>query len=146
MTQLAMPRNPLLNIAFAVPFDEIRAEHVGPAIEQLLIEARAKIDEIIALESERDYDNTLGALERATERLEWASGVVSHLESVATYPALREAHQEIQPKLSAFWSSVLLDEGLWDALRTFGDGRAAGRRVRDRAARPAARRRGTGEW
>ena len=121
MTQLAMPRNPLLHIAFAVPFDEIRAEHVGPAIEQLLIEARAKIDEIIALESERDYDNTLGALERATERLEWASGVVSHLESVATYPALREAHQEIQPKLSAFWSSVLLDEGLWDALRTFGE-------------------------
>ncbi len=118
---LAMPPNPLLNIAFAVPFDQIRAEHVGPAIDRLLIETRAKIDEIIAVEDEPDYDNTLAALERATERLEWASGVVSHLESVATYPALREAHQEMQPKLSAFWSSVLLDEGLWDALRAFGE-------------------------
>ncbi len=116
-----MPRNPLLNIAFAVPFDKIRAEHVRPAIDQLLIEARAKINEIIALESERNYDNTLGALESATEGLEWASSVVSHLESVATYPALREAHQEIQPKLSAFWSSVLLDEGLWNALRALAE-------------------------
>ncbi len=123
-----MPRNPLLNITFAVPFDRIRAEHVRPAIDQLLIETRAKIDEIIALERERNYDNTLGALESATEGLEWASGVISHLESVATYPALREAHQEIQPKLSAFWSSVLLDEGLWNALRALAAG-AAGKEL-----------------
>ena len=119
-----MPQNPLLTITFAVPFDQIGAEHVEPAIDQLLMETRAKIDEIIALESERDYDNTLGALESVTERLEWASGVVSHLESVATYPALREAHQAIQPKLSAFWSSILLDEGLWNALRALAESTA----------------------
>ncbi len=114
-----MPQNPLLDIAFAVPFDQIRAEHVIPAIDELLADARARIDDIIDHDGERDYDNTLAALEEATERLEWASGIVSHTESVATYPALREAHGAIQPKLSSFWSSVLLDEGLWNTLQAF---------------------------
>jgi oligopeptidase A len=105
-------------MTFAVPFDRIRAEHVVPAIDQLLAGTRERIDNIVASAEERDYENTLGALEEAGEHLEWASGVVGHLESVATYPDLRKAHQEIQPKLSAFWSSVLLDEGLWNALKT----------------------------
>ena len=112
-------QNPLLTIAFAVPFDRIRAEHVVPAIDELLADARARIDDIIDHEGERNYDNTLAALEEATEKLEWASGIVNHTESVATYPALRKAHEAIQPKLSAFWSGVLLDEGLWNAFLTF---------------------------
>ena len=110
--------NPLLTRIFAVPFDRIKAEHVEPAIDVLLVETQGRIDAITDNSAERDYDNTLGALEQATEGLEWASGVVSHLESVATYPALRSAYQAIQPKLSAFWSSVLLNEDLWNALQT----------------------------
>src|SRR6266403_857477 len=34
--------NPLLEIQFQIPFDRIRAEHVEPAIEELLRDARAK--------------------------------------------------------------------------------------------------------
>src|SRR5258708_40229986 len=36
--------NPLLEIQFRIPFDRIRAEHVEPAIEDLLRDARAKLE------------------------------------------------------------------------------------------------------
>ncbi|MCZ6915244.1 MAG: M3 family metallopeptidase [Gemmatimonadetes bacterium] len=117
--------NPLLTRTFAVPFDRIKAEHVEPGIDALLADAQDRIDAIAGDTGERTYDNTLGALERATERLEWASGIVSHLESVATYPELRSAYQAIQPKLSAFWSSVLLNERLWKALQILAQGSVA---------------------
>src|SRR5882672_4335612 len=103
--------NPLLEISFRVPFDQIRAEHVEPAIDQLLADAAARRDETAA--SERP----LHSLDTMTERLEYAMSVVRHLESVATTPELRAAFNAVQPKVSAFYSRVPLDEGLWSAIQ-----------------------------
>ncbi len=38
--------NPLLQIQFQIPFDQIRAENVEPAIDELLQEARAELDSL----------------------------------------------------------------------------------------------------
>lgn len=111
--------NPLLQIQFDVPFDQIRAEHVVPAITELLADARRQIDAIVAAGGPRTFDNTLGALERATERLEFAMTVVGHLESVANTPELRAAYNQVQPEVSAFYAGIPLDEGLCKALQTF---------------------------
>ncbi len=59
------------------------------------------------------------ALDRATEPLDLATVVVSHLESVATTPALREAWSEAQPKVVAFYSGIPLNEPLWLALQAY---------------------------
>src|SRR6478609_7605475 len=64
----------------------------------------------------RSYAQTLGALESATEQLELSMSIVEHLESVATTPALRDAYNQIMPRVSAFWSSIALREGLYRAL------------------------------
>ena len=40
--------NPLLQIQFQIPFDQIRAENVEPAIAELLADARAELDRLIA--------------------------------------------------------------------------------------------------
>jgi oligopeptidase A len=109
--------NPLFDIGFEVPFHEIRAEHVVPAIEGLLAEARGRIDEIAAAVPDRTYENTLAALEDATERLELAVTIVDHLESVCSEPALREAHNKVQPEVGAFFASIPLHEKLWTALK-----------------------------
>ena len=118
MSQQQDEDNPLLTVAFEIPFDRIRAEHVEPAIDRLISEANEQIDSLVEAGA-RTYDNTLGALESATEPLEWASGVVSHLESVATYPEWRAAFQRVQPKISEFWSNLLLDARLWRVLKEF---------------------------
>lgn len=111
--------NPLLQIHEPIPFDQIRPEHVEPAVDQLLAEARKKIDEIAAAPGPRTFANTLHALDEATEVLDYASTVVRHLEHVVTTPELRAAHNAIEPKVSEFYSSIPLHEGLWKALKEF---------------------------
>ncbi|MGC4086497.1 MAG: M3 family metallopeptidase [Polyangiaceae bacterium] len=109
--------NPLLSQERPLAFASIRAEHVVPAIRQLLGEAGAQLD---ALSSEgKTYDSTLGALEAATERLELAMGVVEHLEAVATTDELREAYNAVLPEVTALWTSIPLRENVWQALRSF---------------------------
>jgi len=114
-----MSANPLLSIPFAIPFDQIRAEHVEPGIRQLIAEARERIEAIAAIAGPRTYENTMFALDHATEPLDVAFGVVRHLESVATYPELRTAHNNVQGDASAFYSSIRLHDGLWKALKEY---------------------------
>jgi oligopeptidase A len=109
--------NPLLQIRFAVPFSEITAAHVEPAIDALLAQARDAIEAIAAETAPATYDNTLGALERSGLGLEYAMGIVGHLESVVTSDALREAYNAVQPKVAEFSSSIPLHAGLWRRLQ-----------------------------
>ncbi len=111
--------NPLREIRFLIPFDRIRAEHVEPAIQELLEEARARRSAIAEETAPRTFENTLRALDSMTDRLDYAMGVVRHLEGVATYPELRAAHNAVEPLASEFYSGIPLDEGLWTALRQY---------------------------
>ena len=120
--------NPLLELdSIRIPFDRIRPEHVVPGITTLLSRARAAIAEIGEATAPRSYASTLGALEDATEPLSRAMGVVSHLESVATTPPLREAYNAVKPEVSAFYSAIPLDAKLWSALRAYAESEDAKR-------------------
>ena len=112
-------RNPLLNLPFRVPFDQIRAEHVAPAVKELLRVARERIGALAADLQPRTFDNTLMALDEITEPLDEAMAVVRHLESVATYPELRAAYNAVQPEVSAFYSGIPLHAGLWKAIQSY---------------------------
>ena len=112
-------QNPLLDLTFPVPFDAIREEHIEPAVRTRLTEAQAAIDAIAESTGPFGYESTLGALERASERLELVMSLVEHLESVSTTPALREAYNALLPDVSAFSSSIPLNPGLWRALNEF---------------------------
>jgi oligopeptidase A len=112
-------RNPLIQLAFEIPFDQIEAAHVEPAIDALLAGAQAAVDAIAANDEPRTYANTLGALEEATELLERAMTVIDHLESVATNDALRAAYNATRPRVSAFWSELAMNDELYQAVRAF---------------------------
>ena len=105
--------NPLLEIQFRIPFDKIQASDVEPAIDALLADAAKRLDETIA------SDRPLHALDTMTERLDYAMSVVRHLESVATTPELRAAFNAVQPKVSAFYSSIPLNEALWKSIKRY---------------------------
>jgi len=111
--------NPLLDIDFQIPFDRIRAEDVEPAVRELLEDAQARLEAIAAETRPRTFENTMRALDEMTERLDYAMAVVKHLESVATYPELRAAYNAVQPKVSAFYSGIPLNEGLWKAVQQY---------------------------
>ena len=113
--------NPLLEIRFEIPFDQVRTEHVEPAIRALLVDAQARIDAVAAAQGPRTYENTMLALELATENLDYAMTVVRHIESVETSPELRAAFNAVQPEASAFYSSIPLNEAIWNALKAFAE-------------------------
>ncbi len=110
--------NPLLSYTFEVPFDAIRAEHVEPAVDVLLARAKERLAKLRA-STERTYASTLGLLDHATEELEHAMAVVGHLEATATTPALREAYNAVQPKVSEFYAGLSLDGELYRVLKEF---------------------------
>jgi oligopeptidase A len=111
--------NPLLEVRFEIPFDRIRAEHVEPAAQELLRSSQQRLDALAADAAPRTFDNTLIALDEATETLDWAMGVVRHLESVATYPELRAAYNAVQPQVSEFHSRIPLNPALWSAVKSY---------------------------
>ena len=118
-------QNPLLDLTFPVPFDAIREEHMQPAVRSLLSEAQAAIDAVAESPGPFTYESTLGALERSSEKLEVVMSLVEHLESVSTTPALREAYNALLPEVSALWSSIPLNPGLWRVLNEFSTTREA---------------------
>lgn len=113
--------NPLLKPAFPIPFDLIKAEHVEPAIHELLVAMKRRIEQIGSNETPRTYQDVMLGLDRATEPLDYAMAVVRHLESVATTPALRIAHNNVQGPVSAFYSSIPLDANLWGAIKAVNE-------------------------
>jgi len=109
--------NPLLEVRVPVPFDEVRAEHIEPAVDTLLVRAQEALDAIVASPSPRTYASTLGALDLATNELDYATGLASHFESVLGTPQLREAFAAVTPKVTTFYSQILLSEPLYRSLR-----------------------------
>src|SRR5580692_6882728 len=101
--------NPLLEISFRVPFDKIQAA----AVDKLLIRAQKSLEDTI------ESKDPLRALDTMTENLDYAMAVVRHLESVATTPELRAAYNAVQPKVSAFYSGLVLNEALWNAIKSY---------------------------
>lgn len=114
----------LENLPFPLPFDRIETQEIEPSIRALVARARETLDQIASGPSDA-YESTFGALDRATEHLELAMGIVEHLESVRSGPELRDAYNAILPLVSAFWSSIPLHEGLYRALRAFSETPAA---------------------
>ena len=119
--------------AFPVPFDRIHAADVEPAMAELLAAARARLAAIAAEPGQRTFANTMVALDAMTEPLDYAMGVVRHLESVATTPELRAAFNAVQPAVSAFYSGIPLDAGLWRGVKAYA-ATAESARARGRAA------------
>jgi oligopeptidase A len=109
--------NPLLETTFPIPFDKVKAEHVEPAIQALLGQMEQRVEDLGSSPEPRSYESVLLTLDHLTDPLDHAMSIVRHLESVATYPELRAAHNAVQGPVSAFYTSIALNEKLWDAVK-----------------------------
>jgi len=120
-----MSLNPYLDTAFEIRWSQLTAEHVAPAIRQALAGAQAAIDRIAAQDlGSLTLENSFLALEESTEQLGQAWGKVSHLQSVADSPALRDAYNEVLPEVSSFYARISLNPDLWLRLKTFAESEA----------------------
>ena len=125
---VSIPLNPFLDEAFLIRWADHTPDKIVPGIEAALAEAQAWIDAIAADASPATFVNTFLALERATERLNYAWGKVTHLQSVSDSPELREAHNAMLPAVSGFFAKIPLNPFLWTRLKAGAEsesGRAA---------------------
>ena len=105
--------NPLLRDAELTPFDQIRPEHVGPALDVLLADAEAALERAVGPDVPADHDALALLLDVPVERLRRAWAHVNHLSAVADSPALRAAHAEAQPRIVAFTTRLGADHRLY---------------------------------
>lgn len=116
-----MHDNPLLQDADLPAFADIRAEHVGPAIDAVLKDHAAAINAIAAPGTPRTFEAVLTAKERADFAISRAWAPVSHLHSVADTPELREAYGEAQPRLTAHFLEMGQNRELYAAIRAVAE-------------------------
>ena len=96
--------NPLLDFSGLPRFAAIRPEHVAPAVDRLLAEARAVQEHTRSAPA--SWDAFVAPLEDANERLARAWGQVSHLHATMDSPALREAYNASLPKVTQYWTEL----------------------------------------
>jgi oligopeptidase A len=104
--------NPLLDFSGLPQFERIKPEHVAPAIEQLLADGRATT--AAALSAKPTWDDFVGPLEDANERIARAWGQVAHLHAVMDNPPLREAYNANLPKVTQYWTELGQNQALFE--------------------------------
>jgi len=129
-----LDRNPLLADDRLPAFEAIRAEHVVPAVQRALAEARDTLAAVLAAPGPPSRETLLLPMERALERLERVWSPVRHLHSTMDSPALREAYEACLPLLTRFHTELAQDRALFEAYQALA-GSEAGARL------PAAERR-----
>ncbi|MEG1340156.1 MAG: oligopeptidase A [Pseudomonas sp.] len=108
--------NPLLQSYDLPPFSAIRAEHVQPAIEQILADNRTAIAEILKTQGQNpSWAGLVLAMDELNDRLGAAWSPVSHLNAVCNSAELREAYEACLPALSAYATELGQNRELFQA-------------------------------
>ncbi|MBU4610177.1 M3 family metallopeptidase [Achromobacter sp. GG226] len=117
--------NPLLHIGELQAFADIRPEHVEPAIDALLVQARDAVERAADPALPATWEAVVDPLDAATEPLWRAWSAVGHLNAVVNTPELRAAYNAALPKVTEFSTWVGLHEGLYRQYRRLHESVAA---------------------
>ena len=117
-----MSSHPFLSLIGNPAWENLTPEHIREDITLALENAEANLQKIRDLNPEEiNFRNTVKALENASYELNYAWGLVTHLDSVCNSDKLREVHNEMLPAVSAFGAKITLDSELWKALQLFDE-------------------------
>jgi oligopeptidase A len=118
-------QNPLLEATALPPFAHIRAEHVEPAVDTILADARAQIEELLDTDVTHSWDSLIEPLTETEERLDRAWNPVAHLNGVMNSEELRDVYTRCVAKLTNFYSERGHNRRLFEAYREVYDNGAA---------------------
>ncbi|MGC1389185.1 MAG: M3 family metallopeptidase [Steroidobacteraceae bacterium] len=97
--------NPLLNLESLPAFDRIEPVHARPALEQILLENRARLQQLTA-QTNPTFASLVVPMEELSYRLSRVWSPISHLNGVANSAPMREAYNECVPLLTAYSSEL----------------------------------------
>ena len=105
--------NPLLHFAGLPKFNEIKPEHVSPAMDNLLTEGRSLVESLATSNEAPTWQNFALKLEDLDEKISRAWSQVGHMNAVVNSPELRQAYNDNLAKLTDFYSDLAQDERLY---------------------------------
>ena len=114
--------NPLLCAIDLPAFDQIRPEHIGPALDLLLPAAEAALEQAVGAEVAADYGALSVVLDVPLERLSRAWAAVNHLNAVLDSPALREAYNANLGRITEFHTRLGADARLYAKYKAVAGG------------------------
>jgi oligopeptidase A len=118
-SKTTMNNLPLLARTDSIPFSALSAEQIAPTIDAALDIATKELETIKRVSGTRTFENTMRAYDNLALQLNFAMGIISHLESVATTPEWRTEYNAVLPRVSEFSSSIALDPDLWQAIKEY---------------------------
>ena len=113
--------NPLLSMDGLPPFSKIKPEHVQPAIQQAIDDAKQRIADVLRTTDSLTWDSLIAPLEETDDRLSRIWSPVSHMNSVVNSDELRAAYEACLPLLAEYQTFVGQHEGLYRAYQTLAD-------------------------
>ena len=117
--------NPLLtewNTPFGTPpFGTFEITDYKPAITECIRTAAEEIDRIALHPEPPDFENTIAALDRATEKLGDISAILFNLNSCDTCKELQEVAREVSPLLTRFSNDITMNETLFARVKAVCD-------------------------
>jgi oligopeptidase A len=97
--------NPLLDLGELPAFGRIEASHARPALEKVLAENRARVEELTA-QANPTFASLVAPVEELSYRLSRAWSPIAHLNAVANSPQMREAYNDCVPLLTEYSSEL----------------------------------------
>ncbi|MEN8763723.1 MAG: oligopeptidase A [Thiogranum sp.] len=113
--------NPLLEQGHLPAFDRVQAEHVEPAVDQIINSTRQQVEQLLQSGPPYSWESLLAPLELAQQQLHQVWSPVSHLNAVVNSDALREAYNACLPKLSAFETELGQHRDLYLAIKSIAE-------------------------
>lgn len=107
--------NPLLQSSVLPKFNEIKAEHVVPAIQALIDEAETELQRRLDAGEPYTWESIVAPIEDIQDKINQAWSPVCHLNSVMNTDELRKAYEEAEQKLTAFYTAFGQNRALFEA-------------------------------
>ncbi|MEE9356281.1 MAG: oligopeptidase A [Methylococcaceae bacterium] len=114
--------NPILEPTELPQFSKIKPEHIIPATEQLLDEARQLVEEKLAAAQRYTWENLIQPIEDIDDRINKAWSPISHMNSVVNTNELRDAYNSCLPKLSQYATEMGQHKKLFEAYQAIAEG------------------------
>ena len=112
--------HPFLDPSFHVRWSRLTPDHVETDITEALARAERGLAAITSQDRSRlTFESVVLAYDAATQELDEAWGLVTHLDAVCNSPALRKAQNAMLPVVTAFFARIPLNEALWDVMLAY---------------------------
>jgi oligopeptidase A len=112
--------NPLMDQHELPPFQTIKAEHVEPAVRELLDKNRAEISALLEAGADT-WETLIKKQDDLDDRLNQAWSPVSHMNSVVNSDELREAYNNCLPSLSEYSTEMGQNPELFKAYKKIAE-------------------------